>query len=337
MENNLLKNYIKQIILNESYSNSQKADAIFGASNSETNSAKHVYYQLLNLDNFFNNFCKRYKSPEDVKNKPMPHDILKTIKYVFALDYPETTEEEVYQSIFNKLCGKKTEYFKLTNIYQRYIKSNNSNVSTIAHGASRSVLNIGNGFVLKIMDTYPELQGVIHNQNKIESNPELQKILSPFVPLVYIQNTKIPKNVYINDTDRDACFWMISEKCVPLSQMETTPSQVQWLRKAGVSNTHIMDAIDDYKKVSKYPKTSIVRSWINSLLNDEQHIYIALDNMDGKEKMPKRRDYSQIELKIIEAHKKGLFEAKDIVPANLGYSESDGRPVILDTGYLRIE
>jgi hypothetical protein len=283
--NNLLKEYVKEIILIES------ADAIFGR---KSGLAKSIYNQIIEFDNFFNQYCNGQSYDQKIYEKLI--DILSKIPKDMY-DFHEDEYEEDNEVICN-------EYSYLnTLMYIEYIESI-PGIKYISKGKSRKVYDIGNDFVLKLSIGNEEL----NNQNNNESWVKMLQLMKPFVPLVFAKSS-------VNTLTGDV-FWIISEKCTPINHDKN--SQIQWLRKIGVNENKINKIIE---KTDSMIMETYISVWIYFLLQD---IKTKQYNYD---------DYSKIELKLLEAQMDNYFGIIDIRVDNVGYG-SDGRPVFLDTGYI---
>jgi hypothetical protein len=334
---NLLKEYIKSIINESSYgiSPADEANAIFGNTDS---TAKEVYYQLIELDNFFYQFDQKYKKADDFVADPPPQKILNNLMHAFGDPSRITNFEGEMYNLYGEM--KKRLSSKITmSIYKHYIYSLPQISRSGTDGSSRSAFKIGNNFVLKLSLDKILNEPFLDNQNKIESNPELQKILNPFVPIVYTKSKRSPSQFMNN---KDGTHWIIVEECNVINKY-SDDDQISWLQSAKIKSYNP-------EKDNTYIEGDYIKRWANLL-----YYHIIKNTPEEKIKKDNERikyvnhDYgaenyaddigfdannlSQLEMKIIEAHQRGFFNMKDINSRNVGYG-SDGRPVILDTGLL---
>jgi hypothetical protein len=339
---NILKQYIKSLIINESSYNispSDEANAIFGNANS---TAKNIYFQLIELDNFFAKFTQKYKNANDFIKNPPPQKMLNILIDVLSANYGAKSYEDsikiLYETLKNIISKKEIMY--VYRIYLSLITDHNS----IGQGASRFVYNIGNDFVLKISLDNIKNEPFFGNQNRFESNPELQKILTPFVPIVYTKSKNSPSELMRN---KDGVHWIIVEKCTGISMFPD--AQIEWLKNAKITsynpekdqtyvNDYIMRWINLlYDHISQNTSTEKLSKYQDvTAVNKDVNIYKIESLPDDKKK--EIYDFSIdklsiLEKKLIEAHQKSIFNIRDINSRNVGYG-SDGRPVILDTGFL---
>jgi hypothetical protein len=306
MNKDLLKKYIKSIIISESLrgvsSSVGEANAIFG---NAISTSKEVYDKLTELDLFFYNYKKTYKNIQDFMDNPPPPDILQNIDNR-AFNVVKNSEEysdewkvamaELYASLSSVLDNR-----RLTSFYMKYIK-NIMGMHPLGRGASRIVYDIGNDFVLKLMNDRTSISSSF-NQNRIESNPQLQTLLYPYVPIVYTRSRVSPGEYFL---DRDGYHWMISEKCEQIPQ--NGDGEIVWVN---------IVSSDTFKKLHKYHYMS---DWIYFIIESEDN-GVDLKSM------------SKLEKALLHIHKNNLLHIKDFHRENVGYG-SDGRPVIIDTGYL---